>query len=618
MVGRLAQDESGVPVKDGDWWYLWRYEEGREYPIVARRRGAPDGPEEVLLDGNERAEGQDYYALGGTEISDDHNLLAIAEDTVSRRLYTIRIRDLSTGEFLPEVIEECSGALAWSKDGEYLFYVKRDPETLLPYSVRRHRLGTPVSEDAVVYEEEDPTFYTSLGRSKSLDWIYIELGQTVTDEVRLVRADQPTAEPIVFLPRERGHEYSVTDVNGRFFVLTNRDAVNFRLVETTLESREDTSSWHEIVPHREQALLLDVEPFEDFLALEERVDGLRKIRLLPFDGSEPIDLPTSEPASTLYLSDNVEMDSRVVRYGETSMTTPYTIYDYAVDTGEKELKKRDPVLGGFDAGAYASERFMVSARDGTEVPVSLVYRKPFTPDGSRPLLVYGYGSYGSSMDPGFSSARVSLLDRGFVYAIAHVRGGEEMGRHWYDDGKLLEKMNTFTDFIDVTRGLLKRGYGDPDRVYATGGSAGGLLVGAVANMAPELYHGIVAAVPFVDVVTTMLDESIPLTTGEFDEWGNPKVEEFYDYMLSYSPYDQLTAQAYPHMLVTTGLHDSQVQYWEPAKWVAKLRDLKTDHNHLLLQTDMTSGHGGASGRFRSYEDVALRYGFMIWLAEAAH
>ncbi|MEM9301358.1 MAG: S9 family peptidase [Pseudomonadota bacterium] len=617
MVGRLAKDESTVPVKKGDFWYLERYEEGQEYEFVVRRSGGPDGPEEVLIDGNERAEGHDYYNLGTYQMSDDHRLMAIAEDTVSRRLYTIRIKDLETGEFLPDVIENTSGSIAWSADGQTLFYVERDPETLLPYLVKRHRLGTDVADDVVVHEETDPTFFTFLYRGLSGDYIYLYHGQTLTTEVQLIPADEPESAPIAFLERERGHEYAVDDIDGRFFVLTNRDAPNGSLFETTLEARADRSTWEEVLAHRNNASILDVTAFRDFLAIEERVEGLRRIRLLPYDGSEPTTVPFDEEASVLYLGSHGEPDITRLRYVYESQTTPDTTYDLDLETGERTLLKRQPVLGGFDPAEYASERFTVTARDGTDVPVSLVYRKPFDSDGSRPLLVYGYGSYGSSRDPSFSSALLSLLDRGFVYAVAHIRGGEELGRQWYDDGKMFNKMNTFTDFIDVTKGLVKRGYGDSERVYGYGGSAGGLLMGAVINLEPSLYDGVVAAVPFVDVVTTMLDESIPLTTGEFDEWGNPKIKAQYEYMLSYSPYDQVSAQDYPHLLVTTGLHDSQVQYWEPAKWVAKLRDQKTDDNYLLLYTDLESGHGGASGRYRRYEDVALRYAFFVWLAEQA-
>ena len=616
MVGRLKQDDSSVPAKIGDYWYYSRYDEGLEYPIFARRKGSAEGPEEIVINANERAEGHEYYALGNLEMSDDHKLAAFAEDTVSRRLYTVRVKNMETGELLDDVIEDTSGALAWSADGQYLFYVKKDTETLLPYQVYRHKLGTPVGEDVLVYEEADSTFYTSMYRGKSNDYIYIHLGQTVTDEVRLIPADQPTAEPIVFLPRERGHEYRVEDIDGRFYVLTNWDAVNFRLMQTNLENSANRAAWTEVVPHRDDVFIHDIDLFRDFLVVNERREGLRRMHVMPFGDGEAFDISSDEPAYAMYFDDNYEVDTDVLRYVYTSLTTPDTVYDFNMKTGERTLLKRDPVLGEFDPADYRSERFMVAARDGVQVPVSLVYKVPFEAKGTRPLLVYGYGSYGSTVDPSFSIARLSLLDRGFVFAIAHIRGSQALGRQWYEDGKMFNKINTFTDFIDVTKGLVDKGYGDPERVYAYGGSAGGLLMGAVANMAPQLYHGIVAAVPFVDVVTTMLDESIPLTTGEFDEWGNPKIKDQYEYMLSYSPYDQVTEQDYPNILVTTGLHDSQVQYWEPAKWVAKLRDMKTDDNLLLMYTDMSSGHGGASGRFKRYEDIALRYGFLIWLAGA--
>ena len=616
MVARLKEDDASVPVQLNGYWYASRYEPGQEYKVHYRMKGGPEGPEEIILDANKRAAGLDYYDLGNLEVSDDQRWLAFAEDTVSRRLYTIHFKDLSTGEVLDEAIENGSGAMAWSADGNYLFYVRKHPETLLPYQVYRHRLDTAPAEDVLIYEEADETFYTSLYRGKSRDWIYIHLGQTISDEVRLIPADRPDTEPMLFYPRERGHEYSVSDLDGRFFVQTNWDAVNFRLMETDLTGRDDRSTWVEVVPHREDVLIHDFDLFRDFLVINERREGLRRLRVMPFGERPAFDIEAQDPAYAMYLDDNLTIDTPILRYAYTSLTTPTTIYDYNMASGERTLMKREPVEGDFDPANYRSERLTIAARDGVQIPVSLVYQVPFEADGQRPLLVYGYGAYGSSRDPSFSSSRLSLLDRGFVYAIAHIRGGQELGRRWYDGGRMFNKINTFNDFVDATRGLVERGYGDSERVYAYGGSAGGLLMGAVVNQAPELYHGVVAAVPFVDVVTTMLDESIPLTTGEFDEWGNPKVPEQYEYILSYSPYDQVRAQDYPHLLVTTGLHDSQVQYWEPAKWVARLRDRKTDDNLLLLYTDMSSGHGGASGRYRKYEDVALRYAFLLWLAGA--
>ena len=617
MTARIREEDSEVPAQLGDYWYSERYVPGKEYALQVRHHQRPDGPEEVLLDENQRAAGHDFYRLGGLEVSDDHRLLAFAEDTVSRRLYTVRVRDLETGEYLPVEIPDTSGAMAWSADGRFLFYVLKDEQTLLPYRVMRHELGTSPAKDVVVREEEDETFYTSLWRGKSGDYIYIHHGSTVADEVRLIPASRPQSEPLLFLPRERHHEYSVSDRSGRFYILTNRDARNFRLVETDLDNRLDVDSWREVVAHRKDVFLDGVELFENFIAVNERSDGLLRIRIFPdAEGSPPYLLESDEPAYSMELDTNLEMQTDVLRYAYTSLTTPDTIYDISLTDGTRTLLKREPVEGPFDPGNYRSERIDVEARDGARVPVSIVYRKPFVDDGTRPLLIYGYGAYGSSREPAFSAARLSLLDRGFVYAIAHIRGGQEMGRDWYDQGRMFHKKNTFNDFVDVTRGLIERGYGDPQRVFAYGGSAGGLLMGAVINQAPELYNGVVAAVPFVDVVTTMLDTSIPLTTGEFDEWGNPQIPDQYDYMLSYSPYDQVTAQAYPNLLVTTGLYDSQVQYFEPAKWVARLRDRKTDDNLLLLYTDMESGHGGASGRYQQYADTALRYAFLLWLADA--
>ena len=616
MTARIREDDSEVPAQLGKYWYSERYVPGKEYALQVRYSGGPDGTEELLLDENERAAGFEYYRLGGLEVSDDHRLLAFAEDTVSRRLYTLRIRNLETGEILAEEIPNTSGAIAWSADGRFLFYVLKDEQTLLPYRVMRHALGTSPDEDVVVREEDDETFYTSLWRGKSGDYIYIHHSSTVSDEVRLIPATEPESDPLVFLERERDHEYSVGDRNGRFYMLTNRDARNFRLVETTLDNRGDSDAWKEVVPHQDDVFLSDVELFENFVAVNERAEGLLRIRVYP-DNAEPYLLDSDEPAYSMVFDTNLEMQTDRLRYAYTSLTTPDTLYEVSLTDRERVLLKREPVEGDFDPSDYASERIVTPARDGANVPVSIVYRKPYTADASRPLLVYGYGAYGSSRDPSFSAARLSLLDRGFVYAIAHIRGGQEMGRDWYDQGRMFNKINTFNDFVDVTRGLVERKYGDPERVFAYGGSAGGLLMGAVINQAPELYRGVVAAVPFVDVVTTMLDTSIPLTTGEFDEWGNPQIPEQYEYMLSYSPYDQVTPQDYPHLLVTTGLHDSQVQYFEPAKWVARLRDRKTDDNLLLLYTDMESGHGGASGRYQRYTDTALRYAFLLWLADSS-
>ncbi len=615
IVGRIKQDDASVPVRIDDYWYYNRYEEGLEYAIHARKKGSLDAAEEIVIDENKRAEGHDYYALANYEPDDSHRYVAMAEDIVSRRLYTVRILDTQSGALLEDEIINTSGALAWSADGQFLFYVEKDPETLRPYLVKRHKVGTQSDEDVVVFEEDDNTYYTSVYRGKSGDYVYIQSGSTTTDEVLALDAATPEASFAPVIPRERGHEYSVDDVNGRLFVTTNDAAQNFRIVETTIAKAADKSTWQEVVPHREDVFIHGTDVSKEFLVVSERENGLRKLRVMPFDERDEFFIESDEAAYAMYLDNNPEIDNPVLRYGYTSMTTPYTIYDYDTRTGEKTQRKQQPVLGDFNSEDYGTERITITARDGTEVPVSLVYKKPFKADGSRPLLVYGYGAYGASMDPTFNISRLSLLDRDFVWAIAHIRGGQEMGRQWYEDGKMFNKMNTFTDFIDVSEGLVKAWYGNEDKVYAYGGSAGGLLVGAVMNLAPQVYDGIVAAVPFVDVINTMLDESIPLTTGEFDEWGNPKIKEQFDYIRTYSPYDQVSAQDYPNLLVTTGLHDSQVQYFEPAKWVAKLRDVKTDDNALLMYTDMESGHGGASGRFKRHEQTALRWAFLIDLAQ---
>jgi len=618
ITSRIKQDDSSVPVKSDDYWYYTRYSEGQDYPVYARKKDTLDNSEQVMLDANELAKPYEYYNISNWEVSDDQNILAYAEDTVSRRQYTVRFKNLTTGEVLTDKLVNTSGALAWSANGQYLFYVRKHEQTLLPYQLWRHKMGTSPDADELIYEEQDSTFYLSMYRGKSKDYIYMHLGSTVSDEVRILPADQPEASFKVFLERERDHEYSVSDVGGRFFVLSNWQAQNFRVMETTLDQTSDRSKWREFIAHRDDVLIHGIEEFNHYLAISERSEGLRKIRVMPLDTElEGFNIESDEAAYTTFIGNNPSIDSHVLRYYYTSMTTPGSVFDYDMKTGERTLLKRDEVVDpNFDPKNYQSERFSVAAEDGAQVPVSVVYRKQsFRANGSSPILVYAYGSYGSSIDPRFSISRLSLLDRGFVFAIAHIRGGQELGRQWYENGKMFNKINTFTDFIDVTKGLVERKYGDPKRVYAMGGSAGGLLMGAIINMAPELYHGVVAAVPFVDVITTMLDESIPLTTGEFDEWGNPKIKAQYDYMKSYSPYDQVKAQAYPNLLVTTGLWDSQVQYWEPAKWVARLRDYATDNTRIMLYTDMESGHGGASGRFKRHADTAREYAFLIELAE---
>ncbi len=614
MTARLDPDESSVAYEQGGYWHYYRYEPGGEYAIYARRKGSMEAEEELLIDGNQRARGHDFYRLGGFEVSDDQRYVAIAEDIVGRRINRIQILDTDSGKFLPDSIDNASSGMAWSADGQYLFYLNKDTETLLAYQLMRHTLGTDSSEDVLVYEETDNTFYTSVWRSRSQAYIFLAHQNTDTTEVQVLPADEPLGTFKPFLPRETGHEYAIDHVGDRFFIRTNWNASNFRLMSASLESSADKSSWREVIAHRDDAMVQDFQVFDRWLLISEREGGLRKVRVRSLDGCTDRYLGAGEEASVMWLHSNVSVHTDTVRYGYSSLTTPGQVWEIDLNTGTTRLLKSDRVLGGFKRDNYRTSRMVVVARDGAQVPVSLVWHQSTRLDGTAPALIYAYGSYGSSMDPWFDDSVISLLDRGFVYAIAHIRGGQEMGRKWYEDGRLMHKKNTFTDFIDVTKSLQKQGTIDRSRTYAMGGSAGGLLMGAVVNMAQELYHGVVAAVPFVDVVTTMLDDSIPLTTGEFNEWGNPHEKAAYEYMLSYSPYDQVSAQDYPNMLVTTGLHDSQVQYFEPAKWVARLRDRRTDNNRLLFHINMDAGHGGASGRYRRYLETAQEYAFLVDLA----
>jgi oligopeptidase B len=609
LIGRLKEDDASVPTLDNGYWYYEKTAAGKEYPILARCEQL-DGEQVVLHDQNRAAQGFDFYQAGGYEVSQDNRYLAYAEDTVGRNQYTLRILDLRTGQYLSDTVANISPNVAWANDSKTLFYIEKHPTTLLGYKVRRHTLGADTADDPVVYEEKDTSFYIQLGRTKSDDYVTIYLGSTVTSEVHLIDANEPTAEPKVFLARERDHEYSLDHLNGRFVVVTNWQAQNFRVMEAPEVTYGDRATWREIVAHRDDALVYSAAVFDEFLAVSERSHGLRKVRVVPNRGDSFV-IDGDEPAYAMYLSDLPEPDGGVVRYSYTSLTTPMTTYELHLATGERKLLKREPVLGDFDSANYQVEYVHAVARDGTRIPVSIVYRKGTARDGTASLVQYGYGAYGATVDPTFNSTRLSLLDRGVVFAIAHVRGGQAMGRAWYDAGRLTNKKNTFTDFIDVTRFLVKEGYGAPGKVIGIGESAGGLLMAAIANMAPELYRGIVARVPFVDVVTTMLDTSIPLTSNEFDEWGDPRKKEHYEYMLSYSPYDNVAARDYPAMLVETGLHDSQVQYWEPAKWVAKLRAHKTDHNPLLLLVNMNAGHGGKSGRYQHYRELARHYAWIL-------
>lgn len=611
MRGRIKEQDESVPYKDHGYYYLTRFEQGQEYPIHSRKKGNLQAPEEVMLNVNELAKPYSFYNVGGRQVSPNNNILAYGEDTLSRRIYTIRFKNLATGALLPDAIPNTTGSAIWALDNQHVFYTMKD-KTLRAYKIMRHKLGTPVSQDAVVFEENDATFSAGIYRSKSDKYLIIASYQTLSTEYRVLEANNPTGSFRVVQPRERGLEYSIDHFGDKFYIRTNLGARNFRLMSTP-EIATGKENWKEVVPHREDVLLEGMDIFKDYLVLSERKDGITQLRIMPWQGKEHyIQFP--EDAYVAFTSTNMEFETDELRLAYQSMSTPPTTYDYNMRTKKLTMLKQQEVLGGFDSDNYRTERIYVNARDGARVPVSIVYRKDFIKDGQRPLLLYGYGSYGNSMDPYFSSARLSLLDRGFAFAIAHIRGGEEMGRHWYEDGKLLKKKNTFTDFIDCAEYLIAHKYTSKEHLFAQGGSAGGLLMGAVANMRPDLWKGIVAAVPFVDVVTTMLDESIPLTTGEFDEWGNPKDPAYYQYMKSYSPYDNVAKVDYPAMLVTTGLHDSQVQYWEPAKWVARMRAMSTNKNPLLLYTNMDAGHGGASGRFERLREVALEYAFLIDLA----
>ena len=612
IKGRVKQTDMSVPYEDNGYFYLTRYEEGKEYPIYARRKGAADAAEEVLLDVNVLAADYAFYNVGGRSVSPDNKILAYGEDTLSRRIYSLRFKNLETGKLYPEIIHHTTGGAVWASDNRTVFYVTKDPTTLRPEKIWRHELGTDPAQDVMIYHESDDTFIPFVYKSKSDKYIIQGSYHTLMREYRILEADNPTGDFRIFEPRLRDLEYSIEHHGDRFYIVTNLDAKNFRLMECP-EGRTGKEHWREVIAHRNDVLLERIEVFDDFLVLSERHKGITQLRVRPVSGEEHY-IDFGEDAYVAYATTNRIMDSDVLRLSFQSMTTPPTTFDYNMRTREKEVLKQQEVLGGFDQANYRSERIYAKARDGVEVPISLVYHKDTPIDGSAPCLLYGYGSYGASMDPSFRHTRLTLLNRGFVWAIAHIRGGEEMGRHWYEDGKKFKKKNTFTDFIDCGHHLVAEGYAAEDNLYAMGGSAGGLLMGAIINMEPDMWKGVIAAVPFVDVVTTMLDESIPLTTGEYDEWGNPNEKDYYDYMLSYSPYDNVEKKDYPAMLVTTGLHDSQVQYFEPAKWVAKLRDYKTDQNPLLMYCNMETGHGGASGRFERYKETAMEWAFLLDLA----
>jgi oligopeptidase B len=609
---RLPNRDQSVPAKIDDYWYYSRYAKNKEYPIYARKLNSLESEEEIMLDMNQRAEQHKYFYSNYQAVSPNHKIVGFSEDTNGNRNYSLRFKNLENNQLYADVIEKTTGEIVWGLDNKTFFYVKKHPITLLPFQVYRHELGGN-NKDELVYEEKDNTFYISIGSSKSKKYIYIYVGSTTSSEVLVLDASTPKAAFQSFLAREENHEYSVTEYEDVFYILSNWKAKNFRVMKSLLAYSNDKSNWQSVIESSDDSLIYEVDVINNFLLIEQRTNGIRGIKVHNLETNKSQLVGSNESTYTMNLDFNPNPKSSWMRYSFSSLTTPSSVYDYNLESGESLLLKQDDVLGGYDSNQYQSQRLSILVRDNETVPVSLVYKKQATELKNRPILIYAYGSYGLSVDPEFSYSRVSLLDRGFIFAIAHVRGSQAKGRTWYENGRMLHKKNTFYDFIDVSKGLLAKNYGDKNKVFAMGGSAGGLLMGAVANMEGMLYRGIIAQVPFVDVVTTMLDEDIPLTTGEFSEWGNPKIEEYYQYMLSYSPYDQVKKQAYPNIYVSTGLYDSQVQYWEPAKWVAKLRDMKTDSNLLLMRTNMEAGHGGASGRYQVYHEIAEEYGFLMKL-----
>ncbi len=615
IKGRIKQTDTSVPYKHNGYFYITKYEEGKEYPIFTRKKESLEHTEEVMLNVNELAEGYDYYNVSGRAVSPDNSILIYGEDTLSRRQYTLKFKNLATGEMYDDVIKNTTGGATWANDNKTVFYTRKD-DALRSFKIFKHKLGTDANVDTEVYHETDETFGTYVYKTKSKKYLIIGSYATLSAEYRILEADNPDGEFRIFQPREKNLEHSIYHFEDKWYVHTNKDkAINFKVM-TTPENATAKENWKDLIAHRDDVLVESIELFRNHVVIDERVNGNRSIRVMTKDGKEHY-VDFGEDAYTSYSSINPDFDTNILRLGYTSMTTPNSTYDYDMDAQKLNLLKQQEVIGDFDKNNYASERVYATAKDGTKVQISIVYKKGFAKDGTRPVLLYGYGSYGNSIDPYFSSVRLSLLDRGFAFAIAHIRGGQEMGRMWYEDGKFLKKINTFSDFIDCGEFLVNNGYAAKDKLFAMGGSAGGLLMGAVINMKPELWEGVVAAVPFVDVVTTMLDETIPLTTGEYDEWGNPNDPKYYHYMKSYSPYDNVEKKDYPAMLVTTGYHDSQVQYWEPAKWVAKLRELKTDDNPLVMYCNMDTGHGGASGRFERYKETAMEYAFLLDMAGLA-
>jgi oligopeptidase B len=612
MKARIKEDDESVPYFYNGYFYITRFEKGKDYPIHSRKKGNLQAKEEILFDCNEMAKGFTYFNLAGLSISEDNTMCGFGVDTVSRRQYTIQIKNLVSGEILPVKLENTTGGSTWASDNKTLFYSRKDEVTLRSDKIYKHKIGSNADKDCLVYFEKDETFDVSVYKSKSKKYVIINSSSTMTTEYQTVLSSTPDAKFKVFQKRTRGLEYSMSHFGDHFYIVTNKDkATNFKLMKTPEEATLK-ENWVDVIAHRDDVLLEDIDIFKDFLVVSERFNGLNHIRIMPWSGKGEYYLPFDSETYMAYTTTNLDFDTEILRYGYQSLATPASVIDFNMKTKEKNILKEHEVLGGkFDKNNYTEERIWATVKDGTKVPISMVYRKGILKIGKNPLLLYAYGSYGVTMDCHFSSVRLSLLDRGFIFAIAHVRGGEDLGRKWYEDGKLLKKKNTFTDFIDCSQFVIDEKYTSSEHLYAEGGSAGGLLMGAIVNMEPKLYNGVVAQVPFVDVVTTMLDETIPLTTGEYDEWGNPNVKKYFDYMLSYSPYDNVKAQAYPNLYISTGLHDSQVQYWEPAKWVAKLRVLKTNNNQLYLDTNMDAGHGGASGRFEAIKEIAKEYSFLL-------
>lgn len=612
MKARIKEDDESVPYFYNGYYYITRFEKGKDYPIHSRKKASLEAKEEILFDCNEMAKGFTYFNLAGLSISEDNTMCAFGVDTVSRRQYTIQIKNLVSGEILPVKLENTTGGSTWASDNKTLFYSRKDEVTLRADKIYKHKIGAPADKDCLVYYEKDETFDVSVYKSKSKKYLIINSNSTMTTEYQTVLSSTPDAKFKVFQKRTRGLEYSMSHFGDHFYIVTNKDkATNFKLMKTP-EEATSKDNWVDVIAHRDDVLLEDIDIFKDFLVVSERFNGLNHIRIMPWSGKGEYYLPFDSETYMAYTTTNLDFDTEILRYGYQSLATPASVIDFNMKTKEKNILKEHEVLGGkFDKNNYTEERIWATAKDGTKVPISMVYRKGIQKNGKNPLLLYAYGSYGVTMDCYFSSMRLSLLDRGFIFAIAHVRGGEDLGRKWYEDGKLLKKKNTFTDFIDCSQFVIDEKYTSSQHLYAEGGSAGGLLMGAIVNMEPKLYNGVVAQVPFVDVVTTMLDDTIPLTTGEYDEWGNPNVKKYFDYMLSYSPYDNVIAQDYPNLYISTGLHDSQVQYWEPAKWVAKLRVLKTNNNQLFLDTNMDAGHGGASGRFEAIKEIAKEYSFLL-------